>query len=201
MKNKWTTLAGVAVAVLGFSATLQATPINGTINFSGGLITFTSTTITFDGGTPIVDNSLGNAPTLNYAGTGNTPVTWAGNNTGSFNYSPGLGGLLNPLWTFTYGGDKYFFNLTAISSSSYVGGGLPSVTVHGFGTLYIQDSGNNNLFDPTLGNFSLTSTGSGPASFSFLAGTNTNVPDGGMTVMLLGAALSAMGLLRRKLIA
>jgi hypothetical protein len=29
----------------------------------------------------------------------------------------------------------------------------------------------------------------------------TTLPDGGATVMLLGAALSAMGLLRRKLIA
>jgi len=40
-----------------------------------------------------------------------------------------------------------------------------------------------------------------PAQNSSYSGSISNSPDGGATVMLLGAALSAMGLLRRKLIA
>jgi hypothetical protein len=201
MKNKWTILAWVAATLIGFSTTVQATSINGSINFTGGFITFDSTTITFAGGSPIVDNTLGNQPLGDYANTGGSTVTWTGNNAGSFVYSPGLSGLSNPLWTFTYNLDNYFFNLSSITTSSYVSGGLPSVTVHGLGWLYIQDASNANLFDPTLGNFTLTSTGSGPTTFAFVAGNNTNVPDGGATVMLLGAALSAMALLRKKLMA
>jgi hypothetical protein len=52
--------------------------------------------------------------------------------------------------------------------------------------------------DNTLGTWQLGFGESG-ASFTFQSTAATGVPDGGMTVMLLGAALSGLALIRRKL--
>jgi len=61
-----------------------------------------------------------------------------------------------------------------------------------------------NGYTPTVLSWSFTSqdpaSGSNPTSWSFSASANspTSVPDGGATVILLGAALSSVALLRKK---
>jgi hypothetical protein len=53
-------------------------------------------------------------------------------------------------------------------------------------------------FDPTPGTWTVTLTQSG-ASFAFGSTAAPNVPDGGMTLMLLGSALTGLALIRRKI--
>ncbi len=192
MKNKWIMKAGVAAALIGFSTMVQATPITGYVNFEGGTATWNATQILSFGGTTIVANDPGSLPTGTYFGTQNTVATFT-----PFVFSPSFVPN-NPVWTFNYGGDTFSFNLT---SESVIVNQPNSLLIQGLGTLFFQTTtGGNNIDDPTVGAFTLTATGEG-VTFGFTAGNNTNIPDGGATVMLLGAALSAMGLLRRKLIA
>lgn len=70
--------------------------------------------------------------------------------------------------------------------------------------LLIQGTGTimGNGFDPTVGTWSFTSQSpNANGVFSFSAGSNSPVPDGGTTVALLGFGLLGLGLLHRKLLA
>jgi hypothetical protein len=99
---------------------------------------------------------------------------------------------LPPLWTFTYLGNVYSFDLQSVVSSVGVG---PSLDLAGSGVLSITG------YTSTPGNFTFAATGVGSGSdsfnFGFVAG-NSAVPDGGSTAALLGMALTGAGLLRRK---
>ena len=181
MKKALTALA-VAAAVLGFSTSVQANAINGSLNFTGGTITFNSTAITSFGGATVVDNAAGRAPTGDYIGTAGQPVTFVA---AGFTFSPSLG-IVNPLWTFTVGGTVYSFALQSVTMATYTGGVVPTLTLQGLGLLHIDG------FTDTTGVFTLSSTGVGPTTFGFNAG-NLGVPDGGNTLMLLGSALSVLG--------
>jgi hypothetical protein len=196
MKNTWKMLAGVTAALIGFSSAVQAIPITGSINFQDGTMTFNNTAITSFGNPSFVTGGA-LAPTGAYASVpsgGSSPaVTFA---VGGFVYSPGLSGLVNPLWTFTYAGSIYSFALSAVTFSSYNGGTQPTLAISGIGALSISGG----TYTTTPGTFSISATGSGPTTFGFVAG-NKAVPDGGMTVMMLGMALSGVALLRKKLTA
>ncbi len=97
-------------------------------------------------------------------------------------------------WDFSTGGPQpglwsvggFTFDLATSTIVTQVPGFL---NVTGTGTI----SGNG--FDPTLATFNLTVTQLG-SRLVFGAITNT-IPDGGATVMLLGAGLSALGIARR----
>lgn len=94
------------------------------------------------------------------------------------------------LWSFTFGGSTYSFAATTLVSSytsltntwSIAGKGIASITG----------------FDATPGTYNLTLTNTGSA-FSFAATTSVApVPEGGISAMLLGVSLVAVGLVARR---
>ncbi len=190
MKNKLL-MAGAVAAFVAFGTTVQATPITGEIDFDGGGVVLngpigTATAITSFIGTTKVDNFP--IPTGSFASLSGSTVTFIAT---GFTFSPSL--IPNPvaLWSIAGG---WGFSMTSVVSSIGVG---PSLNLAGAGIL----SGPG--YDNTPGTWSFSTTGSGGDThtvFGFVAG-NSSVPDGGTTVLLLGAALSGLGLLRRKLAA
>jgi hypothetical protein len=99
-----------------------------------------------------------------------------------------------PLWTFTYLGDTYSFDLTALTSGAVTGSGaLTSMGFTGTGTAYINGVGSAATWSLQGGgrNFQFT--------FSSSTTTASGVPDGGATVALLGMGLVGIAALRRKL--
>ena len=191
MKKMIKFASAVAVAV-GLAQTLQAVPVAGSIGFSGVGVTYnTSSAATATAVTswiaPVVSGTSGNFTTV----PNTTPVTFAA---GNWNFASG------PIASFwSVGG--FTFNL--LSSFVFQQGGTPGVNafvvVDGSGTV----SGNG--FTPTQMIWSFTShdpaSGSNPTSSSFSASANSQVPDGGATMMLLGIALSGVALLKKKLTA
>ncbi len=190
MKNKWL-IAGAVAALVAFGTTVQAVPITGSINFDGGGVNLngtslaTATAITGFIGSTVVDNFP--VPTGSFAviPTG-TAVTFIAS---GFTFSPGLSpNPVVPLWSIAGG---WSFDLTSVVSSIGVG---PALNLAGSGILH-----GPGLSD-TIGTWSFSTTGAGTTQFGFIAG-NSSVPDGGMTVMLLGAALSGLALFRKKVMA
>jgi hypothetical protein len=180
MKNITKYLAGTAVA-LGLAATVQAVPITGNITMGGGA--------SFD------TSSVNTATTI---------TAWVGPNTvRSFNGFAGVNigdvVVLTAPWTFVpstpkaalWTVDGYTFDLT--SSSVSQGGGFINIT--GIGTI----SALNYDTTPFAWRFSSSDPGAGSPLVWSWQGSTGEVPDGGMTVMLLGVALSSLGLIRRKL--
>jgi len=187
MKNKWLVLA--AAAVLGAFSTAQAVPIVGSIGFTG--------TDSQTGGTQ-GDLSTAHSMTIVSINTPNGTGVLAGPYT-SFSFtSPigvnGFGPTLvgGQLWTVLISGVTYDLLVTS-SSQPFTSAGQLNLT--GSGTL--QDE---TLADNTTGTWNLQFAVSGN-SFTWGSTSANNIPDGGATVLLLGAALSAMGLFRKKLIA
>lgn len=192
MKNKLTVLAGVAVTLMGVSWTVQAVPITGSLNFTGGTVTYNATAITAFGAGTTVNDAVGTLPTGSYLGTGGASVTFA---PGGFTFAPTLSpNPVSPLWDFSVGGSDYSFALTGITAYSEAFG----LSVSGFGTLSISGG----TYDPTPGIFTLTGTGSGSTiGFTAMSAVSDPVPDGGTTVLMLGLALVAIGLFPKKIAA
>src|SRR5437016_13707057 len=191
MKNLTKTiLVMLATGVLScavFSQQAQATAITGDIQFAGEVESDT--------------NSLATATTV---------VTWfdvfhhAGfssvtSSTGDFaGIAPGTQATMAQPWIFTPSPPTP--GLWSVGGFSY---DLLSSTVvtQNAGTLVITGTGivSGNGFDPTAMDWSFTTQSAGGhtrTTFSFSANGQT-VPDGGTTVMLLGAALGALGMARR----
>ena len=196
MKKTWLKV-GAVLAVAAFTATVQAVPITGSINFQGGTATLNgsissgaggATAITSFDGSPTVNNAANVGPTGSFAGTGGDAVTFISS---GFTFSPSLSpNPVNPLWTFTANGVTYSFILESVESSIGVG---PTLNLAGTGLFEI--TGGNTDYDNTLANWTFSTTGTGPATFGFVAGNTAaeaTVPDGGTTVILLGAALSGL---------
>jgi hypothetical protein len=94
------------------------------------------------------------------------------------------------LFSVTAGSTVYTFTVTSESQDLT----SPSqINLKGSGTFSDGTAG-----DDAAGTWQLGFGATG-AAFSFQSTAGTNVPDGGMTVMLLGAALSGLALIRRKL--
>jgi hypothetical protein len=198
MKNKWLILAG-AVALTAFS-TAQATLISGSVTFAGsvqlgnalnnpvGTVAAATQVLTWSGpaagGLPYVASSSGNLS----AGF-LTPVTFA---------TPWKFGVQANLWSYTASdGDVFTFSLSSITSDS-IQGSPNTLSITGTGSIIATGPV---ALSATPGTWTFTTSDpSSGGTFTFQGATGS-IPDGGMTVMLLGAALSAMGLLRRKLIA
>ena len=93
-----------------------------------------------------------------------------------------------PLWSFTYAGLTYSFDLL---SGFIFDRGTDTLTLMGSGMLMITG------YDPTQASWILTAN-QAEGTFSF-SSSNGAVPDGGMTVVMLGLALCGIGMIRRKL--
>jgi hypothetical protein len=190
MKNKWMILA--AALALSAITTVQATPITGVVTMGGTAILNNTVLGSATGVTAFSGVTVNSPATGIYAGLIGSAVTWSG-----FTWNPSSAPV-TPLWQFTVAGETYSFNLGAITSVSQ---GANFVNLIGTGTL--MATGNVN-YDATPGAWTFTindANGTDP-NMQFGFSNNQNpTPDGGATVMLLGAALTGLGLLRRKLIA
>lgn len=198
MKIKWKKLA-IAASVIGamtLSTAAYASPINaiGSIAFGGTYSVPNSDLTTLEQAT--ITGIFG------MTGTGvlASPTVWTGGGLGSLGFATPIGingaspSLVNSvLWTVTAGGINWEFVVTseAVDGTST----STSTGLRGSGTLYdMSDS----TYAPTAGIWQL---GFGEAGNFSWQSTGSTVPDGGATVMLLGAALTGIGLLRRKLVA
>ena len=196
MKNKIMILVGAA-ALFALAQTTQAVPITGAIGFTGNANLNTGT-----------------------ASTATTVVSWSGSTTANPTVtsdsgtlasliSPGTQIVFNAPWNFTVSAPIIpFWSVLGtpginfqLSSSTYSRGTIganPYVAISGTGLL------NAPGYDATVWSFSVTfqdpATVPANQTFTFSASQNS-VPDGGTTVMLLGAALSGMALIKRKFIA
>jgi hypothetical protein len=200
MKLKTITKIGAALtAVFAFTSSANAALISGTIEFFG-LGNFED----IGGNTvsPILSTQIdfvpaGNAPGVTgtvSAGTGNyasIPAPFVTNvSFTDFSYgAPGTTGALSVgnLWTLSSGGLDYSFDLSSITINQAVG---TQRNLEGDGMAFIK-SGGLDVFDPTPGHWTLSS--SGRLSFS----SSTSVPDGGATVALFGLSLLGLTGVRR----
>ena len=190
MKLSKTILAVLATGVIScglFSQQAQATAITGDIQFAGE--------VAFD------TNSLATATKVVtwfdvFHNAGFSSVT---SSTGDFaGIAPGTSAAMAQPWIFNPSTPTP--GLWSVGGFSY---DLLSSTVvtQNAGTLVITGTGivSGNGFDPTAMDWSFTTQSAGGhtrTTFSFSANGQT-VPDGGTTVMLLGAALGALGMARR----
>lgn len=189
MKNKMLLIAGAVIAMA--ATTAQATSITGSIDMSG--------TVTLD------STTLGNA----HATGGFLSVVVGGTPSGTFAQTlPGTGVFWNNfnwfvptlpagvLWGLTDSlGNSITFHLSTVSINTQ-----NNFFLNLLGTGMLHDSGAG--FVDTAGTWSFTisnPTGGAAADFSFtFANSNTSgVPDGGMSVVLLGLALAGMAGIRR----
>jgi hypothetical protein len=188
MKNtRKTVLAVLAIGLLGcglFSQRAQAVPINGYINFTGG-VRFDTNSLATATRVKRWNHSivLGTATTGDFAAHtfNHENVTMTGNWTFNSGFHPAL---------WSVGG--FTFDLT---SSTILHQDAFFLHVTGVGIV----SGNG--FTPTQGVWDFTVTksdGRTTTNFGFQAQTTT-VPDGGSAVALLGIALVGVEALRRKL--
>jgi hypothetical protein len=185
MKLKRIASLTVAIALAGTVAS-QAIPITGELSFDG-TITFdsdiaTATTITafLNERVSALTQSGSYAPIPD-----NTPVTFAE----PINFVSFSGPLAN-LWQLSHGGLNYSFTLNSLA-----------IVFQGPGFLNLSGQGMAHItgFTDTPGVWRLTAQ-EGNQRFSFSASSAVvGVPDGGATVMLLGAAVMTFAMVRRKL--
>ncbi|HOC57334.1 MAG TPA: VPDSG-CTERM sorting domain-containing protein [Verrucomicrobiota bacterium] len=189
MKSNITKYLAVAAAVFGLAISAHAVKITGEINMAGSATldsTWLGSATGVTGFGPVV---VGVGPTGDFVGTTGASVSWS-----AFSWTPPSTPVI-PLWTFTSGPLTYSFDLLSLSIQQQNNSFLNLV---GTGTLKLTG------FEDTTGNWSFTIPNAGGAQhanfeFTFANSQNAVVPDGGMTAMLLGAALSGLALLRRKL--
>jgi len=188
-----------AAMALGLAATVQAAQINGSIGFTGAytqndgtpgnLLTSTSMHIGAVAITPgsvtgdLLGGSINGFPSTIYV------------NGGIAANFPNIGSTGNELWAVFTGSKQYSFWVTSETQDSL--STTTQLNLSGIG--YFSDG---IAADNTYGTWQLGFGQSGTppiASFTFQTTSATNVPDGGTTVALLGAALSGLALIRRKL--
>ncbi len=195
MKNTLLTIVGAA-AILALAQSTQAIPITGAIGFAGNATlnsatAATATTVTgWSGATtanPVVQSSSGILGTVLPA---NTQVAFVA----PWNFT--VSSLITGFWTAV--GPAVSFDL---QNATFVRGnifGSDYVSVYGTGLIHVAG------YDATLWDFAITfqDPASVPSTQTFtFSASQHSVPDGGTTVLLLGAALSGMALIKRKLMA
>lgn len=186
MSKKLSSLKALAVCGAMAAFNIQAAQITGGVLFTGGSLTVngslqTATAFTGFSGSKVMlggqSGSYASVPT-------GTAVAWT-----PFTFSPSLfPNPVSPLWTFTIGPTTYSFEATSVTMVQQSPGFL---NVKGAGIAHIDG------YADTPGNWYIHSTGRS-TFFTFGAGSNA-VPDGGMTVALLGAAAGVLGLLRTRI--
>jgi hypothetical protein len=207
LKNARVGFFALGAAITAITTSVQAVQVTGTIQITGDVTLntmslLTATTATFVGA-PDGDVVSG---TLAYAAV---PV---GTDVDFNNFTFAATGpqVVAPLWSFTSGGLTYTFNLaniTSITRSTPVPG-TDTLGLTGLGTVNITGAGSPYELTNANWSFNLTDTSAGGNTTFVFAFNNSNtatpsttVPDGGLSVILLGAAMTGLALLRRKLIA
>jgi len=200
VKNGKLTAIALVVASVGYTVSVQAVPISGSIYFTGGA------TLNGSGTDGLADatafTGFSNLGVLTATGS-YSPILVNGVSSVSFQTFSFAGGVLSPsplqyLWSVTDdSGNTYTFEATdAMIVSQYINSdGTSFLYITGGGYAFVNGG------DQTAGAWSITDTGSSPTQATFTFGSATAVPDGGTTVMLLGVALSGFVLFRKKLIA
>lgn len=202
MKNILAKFAAVTVVVLGLVPVGQTAQISGTIGFTGRVVLDTGTASTASQVVAWV------APTVNGT-SGNFSVLNNGLAVSIFSPWNFVSGAINPSTT---GGAHFWsvggFNFDLISSSILSQGGVAGTTgyvnVTGNGTV----SGNNFQTTAIIWNFSTQDPKiiGNPDTFTFSVSqvatpTTPRVPDGGITLVALGLALTGTTLIRKKIAA
>jgi hypothetical protein len=185
MKLIKTLMAGLAAMVIagGFALSAQATPITGMLNIAG-TANFNTSSLTTASSATFSDVLVlgGNSGTFAGFAVG-THVVMA-----SYTFDPST--ITTGLWSV----NGFTFNLL---SSTVVSRSAIFLSVSGTGII-TGPAG----FDPTPGTWAFTSQNSGGRphdTFSFSANTEGGVvPDGGMTLALLGAGLMGLAAFRAK---
>ncbi len=184
MKNFVKYMACAAVA-LGLAAAVHATPIKGSIGFTGTYTQVGGTAGNLASATSMTIDTFGvTSATLDLAGAG-APMTFVS--------SVGVNGnppTIGQLWSVTVGPTLYTFAVTS-EAQTFTSG--IQLNLAGNGTI-----SDGIPADDTAGTWQLGFGVTG-ASFTWQSTSGANIPDGGTTVMLLGAALSGLALIRRKL--
>lgn len=196
MKNNIMIIVGAA-AIMALAQTSQATSITGAIGFAGnanlntGSTSSATTVVSWSGSTtanPVVQSDSGSIAGVIAP---NTQIVFSA----PLNFTSSS--VITPFWN-VLGTPSINFQLLSSTYVRGVLGGNPYVAISGTGILSAPN------FDPTTWNFSVTfqdpSTVPANQTFTFSA-SQQSVPDGGTTVMLLGAALSGMALIKRKFMA
>jgi VPDSG-CTERM motif len=213
MKNKMRMIAGVAAACVSFCATVQANPIltlddgnghtavvpydslSGDATYGGNVGDWYVFVTTGIASPPALGSGTVTLPYIDlttkdmYMGSGrqgNTlTITWTVDGLGSL-----AGSFVNDVSDtgFSFGSISDTFNVLVN------GGNVLSTSSFGSVTVGLTAGANSTVTFQEV----LTANSASATSFDHLL---SSVPDGGSTAMLLGAALSAMGLLRRKLFA
>ena len=195
-----TILAALAIGLLScglFSQQAQAVGVNGEIHMAGDVILDT------------INTPLGMSTTISQffgADAGHTPgMASTFGATGSFAVVPaGTLATMSHPWTFdpstpttalwalpAFG---FQFNLTSVLQVTHLGDNFLNVLAVGV----IVATGFDNT--PALFSFTVNNPdGQTHATYSFANATIAVLPDGGSTVMLLGAALGVLGFARRAL--
>ena len=192
MKNKLIQTAAAVIASAAMLQTVHATQITGNIGFSGSAVldsgSVGAATQVTSWGTTLVNSDSGTFTT----GASPAIVLNASTVTLASPWSFNSGALAN-FWSV--GG--FTFNLLSSSVFSDAGGFLNVLitgTVIGNGFDATPFSGSFQVSDPSA---------NGQTTFTTRLSFNStsSVPDGGTTVLLLGAALSGLALVKRKLVA
>ena len=198
----------VALLVGVFVSSAEAVPLTGEFSKTGVFEPFSCTAgvcvqSTLAGANAVDVTTMTGTPT---PGT-NGPIT-AGSATGDFLTALDLNGDIGQMRDFSFAGTgsaafplaplasfEVFPNLTFnLATLSVVSQSALVLVLQGTGTFIAPG------FDPTPGTFVLTGQTAGGSSFSFSASqaaTGVPVPDGGSTLALMGAALLALGAVRR----
>ncbi|MDR3460075.1 MAG: VPDSG-CTERM sorting domain-containing protein [Verrucomicrobiae bacterium] len=183
MTSKLTILAAVAVVAMAFTQTTQAVPVTGNVGFSGAVQLNSSSVQTATGAgawfDTVVNATSGSFTTVANGSAVTLATPWAFNS-----------GAIGSFWSV--GG--FTFDLT--SSAIYSQDAL-------FLNVVLNGTVSGNGYDATA--FSGTFQVANPAANGLTTFTErlsfNSVPDGGSTMLLLGGALTGLGLLRRKLLA
>lgn len=195
-------IAGAVLAAASAQANLL--PISGSISFAGiatldnavlsSATTLTSTVVfvnTDSGDYATVPSNFGpTSGTFKLTSTGTASGTGTAGSPGlmsDYTFSPPQGAV-TPLWAFTSSGLSYSFDATSMTAAydstrqvwNIGGSGIASITG----------------FADTSGTWNASVGAQGGA---FFFGSAATVPDGGVSVALLGGALTALSLVRSKL--
>jgi hypothetical protein len=185
------------LAITGFTLSAQAiaTPITGAISFSGTSTIDGTSFVSATSFTSFEDVFVGSESALSgdYTGTSGASVTMT-----PFTWDPATASTpINPLWSFQSGGNTYSFDLSVLHEDFASNTGL---LLSGQGTAHLTGPGLDKMATSGFWSFSAQTLDLATFTFSSTTAPVQGVPDGGVTLALLGGAVLGLGLMRRKML-